>query len=322
MVFAYIRDRLLVGCNRRHVKSALSVQRFPLNPIIRPVMLPASDGDNINGPSLVRAPDWLPPLGKYYLYFAHHEGSFIRLAFADRLEGPWTIYEPGTLHLSQVPSCRGHIASPDVHIDAARRQIRMYFHGPTAWGGGQKSFVATSTDGLNFQPSEEVLGDFYLRMVPLHDQWIGMAKGGVMYSSHDGLTKFHRLPVSAFPMKDRLANRPGSVRHVALQLADPTLFVYFTRIGDAPERILRSRIDLRRPEENWTAVRPELVLRPETSWEGAHLASRPSKAGKSKAAENAVRDPAIFQEEGRLFLLYSVAGESGIAIAEVVEEAV
>jgi hypothetical protein len=30
-----------------------------------------------------------------------------------------------------------------------------------------------------------------------------------------------------------------------------------------------------------------------------------------------MRDPAIFQEGGRTYLLYSVAGESGIAITEI-----
>ena len=31
---------------------------------------------NINGPSLVRVPEWVEdPLGKYYLYFAHHRGA-------------------------------------------------------------------------------------------------------------------------------------------------------------------------------------------------------------------------------------------------------
>jgi hypothetical protein len=32
---------------------------------------------------------------------------------------------------------------------------------------------------------------------------------------------------------------------------------------------------------------------------------------------NQLRDPAIFEEDGRVFLLYAVAGEAGIAIAEV-----
>ena len=42
------------------------------------------DGGNITGPTLIRAPSWVAkPLGKYYLYFAHHSGKYIRLAYAD-----------------------------------------------------------------------------------------------------------------------------------------------------------------------------------------------------------------------------------------------
>ena len=62
----------------------MRVRRFGSNPIIHWGMS-ASLGGNVNGPSLVRAPSWVPePLGRYYLYFAHHRGTFIRLAYADR----------------------------------------------------------------------------------------------------------------------------------------------------------------------------------------------------------------------------------------------
>jgi len=67
-----------------HHHATLVVHRFSNNPIIRPEMLPAGDGDNINGASLIRAPAWLPGrLGEYYLYFAHHRGQYIRLAYAE-----------------------------------------------------------------------------------------------------------------------------------------------------------------------------------------------------------------------------------------------
>ena len=63
--------------------------RLKVNPIITPGMLPSGDGDNINGPSMIKVPDWIQsPLGKYYLYFAHHQGKYIRLAYADHPEGP------------------------------------------------------------------------------------------------------------------------------------------------------------------------------------------------------------------------------------------
>src|SRR3954451_19188700 len=85
------------------------VERFAENPIIRPAMLPGKDGQNINGPSLIRVPDWVEtPLGKYYLYFAHHRGKYIRLAYADRLQGPWTIHKPGTLSLDEVEKAAGN----------------------------------------------------------------------------------------------------------------------------------------------------------------------------------------------------------------------
>ena len=32
---------------------------------------------------------------------------------------------------------------------------------------------------------------------------------------------------------------------------------------------------------------------------------------------NQLRDPAIYEEDGRVYLLYTVAGERGIALAEV-----
>jgi len=36
-----------------------------------------------------------------------------------------------------------------------------------------------------------------------------------------------------------------------------------------------------------------------------------------KSPEHALREPSMFVEQGRVHLLYSVAGESGIAIAEL-----
>jgi hypothetical protein len=73
-----------------HIKEPqMRIGRLRGNPIIRPHM-DARMGANINGPSLIRVPDWVEhPLGTYYLYFADHKGHYIRLAYADRLEGSW-----------------------------------------------------------------------------------------------------------------------------------------------------------------------------------------------------------------------------------------
>ena len=55
----------------------------------------------INGPSLIKVPSWIQnPLGKYYMYFSHHRGGYIRMAYADNVTGPYTIYAPGVLDLA------------------------------------------------------------------------------------------------------------------------------------------------------------------------------------------------------------------------------
>jgi len=68
-----------------------TVRRLAQNPLITLNSSP-SLGNNVNGPSIVRVPEWVQrPLGRYYMYFAHHMGTYIRLAYADRIEGPWRI---------------------------------------------------------------------------------------------------------------------------------------------------------------------------------------------------------------------------------------
>ncbi|MCA9486950.1 MAG: hypothetical protein KC548_04830, partial [Nanoarchaeota archaeon] len=108
----------------------MKIRRFDRNPLIHQDLdgLKGLLGSNINGPSIIRTPDWIKnPLGKYYLYFAHHKGSYIRLAYADSIEGPWRLHSQGVLHLEEAP-CEDHIASPDVHIDSINQKLIMYFH--------------------------------------------------------------------------------------------------------------------------------------------------------------------------------------------------
>lgn len=65
----------------------LTATRFAENPLVTIKSSP-SVGDNVNGPTIIRVPDWVQRrLGCYYMYFAHHSGTFIRLAYADSLRG-------------------------------------------------------------------------------------------------------------------------------------------------------------------------------------------------------------------------------------------
>lgn len=278
-------------------------------PIIHPG-LSASIGTNINGPSLIRVPDWLPnPLGRYYLYFAHHQGEFIRLAYADRLEGPWRIHEPGTLRVED-SSCIRHVASPDVHADNDRREIRMYYHGPVP-AKGQRTKVALSKDGLRFQARPEELGMPYFRVFRWNGTYyaVGMSveESGVLYRSKEGLTGFEPGPHPFVPHQ----------RHTAVLLRGDTLHVFYSIVFQAPEHIVCSTIDLTGDWMAWKASPPVSVLKPERGYEGADCLKAASKYGLARERAWQLRDPGIFEEDGRTYLLYSVAGEAGIAIAEL-----
>jgi hypothetical protein len=188
----------------------IRVERLTENPIIRPTMLSGEDGANINGPSLIRVPDWVPnKLGQYYLYFAHHQGHYIRLAYADSIAGPWIVHQPGTLRMENTvcdsiprPDIVGykHVASPDVHVDNVSREIRMYFHCPVFLGGDpddaasywQVTLVARSKDGLAFEANSEPLGNSYFRVFQWNEMYYALGMPGVFYRSQDGITQFEQ----------------------------------------------------------------------------------------------------------------------------------
>ena len=314
----------------------LRVERLLDRPIIGPE-IHDSIGENIQGPSLIRVPDWIPePLGRYYLYFADHKGRYIRLAYADDLLGPWSIHAPGSLQiehshfLTEPPEVtpemvaewearRGaklshdiqkeittpHIASPDVHVDDDGQRIVMYFHGLEGVGA-QVSRVATSIDGVDFDAGTQVLGRTYMRIFRHGGMTYALAMPGRLYRSEDGFTDFEQGPLLFNP----------DMRHSALLLRGDTLWVFWTQVGEVPERILLSSIDLSGDWMGWSETDPVEVLRPEREWEGADAPLEPSVRSTAYGQVNQLRDPAIYEEDGRVFLLYAVAGESGIAIAE------
>jgi hypothetical protein len=292
---------------------------------------------------LIRVPDWVQAsLGTYYLYFADHKGRYIRLAYADDLRGPWTVYPPGSLQLAD--SCflttppdapedivehikarraslsgpdtlphdlvteltTPHIASPDVHVDPLHHAIVMYFHGLEGLGH-QVTRVATSPDGIHFAARSEILGRSYFRAFPYHGYTYAMAMPGQFYRSKDGLSAFAEGPL--------LFNK--NMRHAAVLPREETLYVFWTQVGDTPERILLSTIDVSADWHAWHATKAMEVLRPERPWEGAEAPLEPSVRSVAYGHVNQLRDPAIFVEGERTYLLYAVAGESGIAIAEV-----
>lgn len=321
----------------------LAVRRFAQNPLITVSSSPTLGG-NVNGPTVIRVPAWLPnPLGRYYMYFANHMGDFIRLAYADRVTGPWTIHEPGVLHVRDTAFYREqpdpketiadfytHVASPEILIDTGAKRLVMWVHGwwtsgerwpaslPEArtWarqkGYGQYTQAALSADGLHFSTQPAITKTSYLRVFPRGASFYGVSRLGTVSRSADPLGTFEPGPSlfhdTAFA---------GRVRHVGLVLRGGRLFVFFTAIGDAPERVLMSTVDLSADWMSWRASAPVAVVAPEAAYECATLPNVPSTAGDIDEPARQIRDPFVFEDEGRTYLFYSTCGEQGIAAAEI-----
>ncbi len=314
--------------------------RFAQNPLITVHSSPTL-GDNVNGPSVIRVPAWIGhPLGRYYIYFAHHKGTHIRLAYADKLTGPWKIYEPGVLKVGETIFARPqpdppsdqfytHVASPDVFIDEANRRLILYAHG--LWTNGERwpleqtdqwmrangyaqytqTFV--SRDGIHFDARPGItLKTSYLRAWTWGGGIYGMSRLGVL----------SRAPAADAPFEpgpNPFDNTPyaNRVRHVAVLPRGDTLYVFFSAIGDAPERILLSKINLSGDWKNWKASTAAEVLESKESYECPGLPVIRSRIGESEGPEHALRDPALFVENGKIFLFYSICGEQGIGGADV-----
>ncbi len=299
-----------------------TVRRFEANPIIHREMHGMIGDDNINGPSLIRVPDWVEdPLGKYYLYFAHHHGRYIRMAYADRLEGPWIIYQGGVFPVEATPVYehdrpRDHVASPDVHVDHDKQVFRMYYHTntPPRGTGGQRTFAAVSANGLHFEALDEPLGYFYFRVFEHDDWYYAMAKseGGRLYRSRYSLVNFKEREGPTFLSR--------SLRHLAVWKHKGILYVFYTNVGDEPEHILVTHVkNLDDSWYDWEFAEPESLLKPEKDYEGVHQPIKPSEGGGQYNFVHALHDPYIFEDDdGRVYMLYSTAGEWAIAIAELI----
>lgn len=283
--------------------------RVGIESICRQPRRPLLSGDNVNGSSVIRVPEWIEtPLGTYYMYFGNHAGDRIHLAVADQLKEPWTVYEPGTLRLDDAEGFTGHIASPDVHVDAEEKRIRMYFHGKAKSRKGQWTGVAFSADGLNFTARKNYLGRFYFRVFE-HDGWYyalakdGNSGWGRLYRSRDGISEFER--------GSRILK--GS-RHTAVLKEGRKLLVFYSRVGDAPEQIFLSVIRLNRPWGHWKEEHRISVLKPKTPYEGAMFPVAPSTHDPAVMVRQ-LRDPCIYRQKDRVHLFYSIAGEMGLAKA-------
>jgi len=306
----------------------LRVRRFVNNPLLNRTNTGLA---NINGPSIVAAPTWeRRRLGRFYLYHASHNGDAIKLAYADSVEGPWQDAGRPALRLDALSVCKGHVGSPDVHVLRRERHVQMYFHCPvnetavSPWGswrgfgrGRQLTFRAASRDGgLTFRlASRTPIAPFYLRVFRVGaNATLGLAmldikNQGVLLRSLDGVDFRQALP-----------GRLGRMRHGCMLpiRRSRAALLFFSRIGDAPERILAARVQVNAAVVEWPPKQGRTLLEP-TADEGDGAPARPSVRGSAHPPAQELRDPAALACcDGRVFLFWASGGERGVSGGELV----
>nr|WBF71106.1 hypothetical protein [Megavirus caiporensis] len=339
----------------------LIVNRFNTNPLMDNDRLsPSCDDDNdINFPTIVRAPIWLQNrlyeiIGSkptYLMYFSDHHGKQIFMAYSNNIKGPWNVYAPGTLKLSQVleafntttNSTKAEIASADIYIDDNAKLVRMYFHRRVPNDNfAILTSVAYSKDGIHFDDLDtrsfgmqydhnnigvreidtRSIGTAYMRHF-VHEDYIYLTdRQGKLWRSRDGVNDLEEgsLIIGNAFINQSAVNGDGYtgyVRHIGLIKRHNMLYIYGTRIGDAPERILWTKMCLSGNWTQWTAPPVQEGFRPVTDYEGANLPIIPSKKGNAPGLVNQLRDPFPFSDLGRCYIFYTIAGENGIAAVQL-----
>jgi hypothetical protein len=270
--------------------------------------------DNINGPCLIKVPEFIiNPLGKYYLYFAHHKGKYIRMAYSDNILGPYKLYEPGTLHLSDI-SGYDHIASPDVIIDYMNSEIIMYYH--CKYNNGktpQSTFHAISKDGLNFfNPINNInILHPYFRYFKFKEQEYGIAMYGLSSSI---LMKKNN---NTWEVISKLL--PKS-RHTHVIVLKERIFILYSIVGDNPEHIMFCELIIH--DDKIEIINNMSLIFPQYSYEHMNIKSEPSQYGAEYKEVNQLRDPYIIEEDNILYIMYTVGGEQGIALFSIPKEKV
>jgi hypothetical protein len=266
-------------------------------------------------PSVVFDPRFEQP---YRLYFGFHSGDELHVALAESIEGPWQVQKDPVIRLEDIKGARGHIASPDVTLHK-NGTYELFLHAPRR-SGRQVTFLADSRNGLKFRPKFSIGRRMpsYARAFEVDGQAFAMTKGGDIFKkSFLGTWSSVGNPFTGGARGRSSHNYVGAVRHVGiLRLADE-LYVFFTKIGDSPERVLGACLVLEKkgPKSVFRVSDTHEIFSPLEKWEGAKLEVIPSSKGASVHQENALRDPFPFidRDSGIVHFFYVGGGESCLA---------
>lgn len=281
-------------------------------------------GENINGPTVVRLHgSFKKKIGfKFLLLFAHHEGEFIRLLGSNSIIDRWRLIPEKLLDLKRNFEFHDHVASPDAHYLKKKNELIIFFHSRELGSRDQKTYIASFRDSLSVSPSIYSTNlPFYARIFLIKGVAYALTKGGNLFEAADmnlrNWTPLINIFTGQGSLDDIYQNQYGSVRHLCVVKHKNTHLVFYTIIGDSPEKIWASRLIVDQTKGFYSAIGKTLILLPSENYEGSQIDLKNSKSGPSLFPENAVRDPFVYKSRRNYFLFYSIKGEFGIALASL-----
>ena len=105
-----------------------------------------------------------------------------------------------------------------------------------------------------------------------------------------------------------------NIRHTAILVEDDIIYLFYSLIGELQESIYCCILDI----DNFMITNNYKLLKPSLEYEGFNFPKEKSRIGMENKFVNQVRDPGIFINKNDKYLLYSVSGEKGIAIAKFI----
>ena len=190
-----------------------------------------------------------------------------------------------------------------MHINNVEKSLEMFFHS-LDHDGKQRSLRATSNNGLTWQVQPKPVSQIYLRIFRYKRKKDALGWGGQIL--RENLLGIFELGPWTFGGQGH--------RHADVLVNGEKLHVMWTRIGDAPECIFHSTIDLANYWRDWYGTEGKEILRSKFDRKCAHIPTSTSTVGGLTKQEPALRDPHLFEESEEVYMIYAGAEKVVLAL--------
>lgn len=313
--------------------------------LLEQCLLPTEDQANVNSPMPIKVRPWLSKAFHKFsmvLYYSSHTKNEMNVVGFDSSSGMWkrmannvsvTFEDSGSSGI-----CKS-LHSPSIYINESEERLYMYLHGhgcqqkPSTIKNFQPTLLYTSSDGLKWQRfsgtntsnQTYIFWNKFYASTPVYNPQDGFYYTMARIADEHG-TILCRSPSLAGPFEEGPVIGLG-LRHFDTILIEGIIYVFYSMMGDRPERLLLASIDTTMTTNwtNWKLLPGPRILQPKYSYEHGNEAVASTKEGPA-SIRHEVRDPRFLLHSKETanshdgfsgLLFYVVQGEKGIAMANI-----